>query len=176
MALRFHIGIMAGICWNAATLADELPIDRFDRFQKSYNELEIGIPEFPGVEERGIMVKCDEMLIPAIRLESWAKSLTPKNEKEREIAWMRVFSKKESIRYIAIRSLAHEIDLTRTDLGNQISFFDAMNSIDSERFKSLVSLLKAKYQEGQKAASKTDLDSRKKVEFSTQAQIGSAFD
>lgn len=141
------IGIMAGIICSVAAFANELPMDRFGLFQKSYDELEVGIPEFPDVEERGIMVKCDEMLIPAMRLELWAKALTPKNEKEHEIAWMKSFSDKASIRYIAVRSLAYEVGLNRTDLGNQISFFDALNSIDSEQFKSLVSLIKTRFKE-----------------------------
>lgn len=117
---------------------------RTNFFEGSYKSLENKVIQFPGVREHGIMINCRGEMIPAARLNAWAKALTPQSESEWNYAWNMIKSKNSAIRYIAVRSLAYGLKVGRLDLGEEQSFFDALQEPESKEFSALIKLLKGK--------------------------------
>jgi hypothetical protein len=135
--------VTAVLCYSKVIAGDGIE-DRAKFFDSSYKSLEKKVTPYPGLREHGIMIKCNGEMIPAARLNAWARALTPRSESEWNHAWKEVNNNNGSIRYIAVRSIAYGLNMKRSDLGEKHSFFDALQEPGSKSFRSLIELLKKK--------------------------------
>ena len=125
----FLVAIAACFTIMSRGYADNLDYDA------EFKRLEQSVP--PIIGERGRLVNCDGVMMPAVRLNTWAKYLTPKDDENIAIVKKYAQSKFAATRYIAIRALAYAKNIQSFDLGDNVSFYDALQNKKSEAFKQL---------------------------------------